>query len=30
MTTPLVTLQKPKDVSLDEIEAELQKIWVSV
>ena len=27
MTTPLVTLQKPKDVSLDEIEAELQKIW---
>ncbi|NET50983.1 MAG: oxidoreductase, partial [Merismopedia sp. SIO2A8] len=27
MTTPLVTLQKPKDVSLDEIEAELKEIW---
>lgn len=27
MTTPLVTLQKPKDVSLDEIEAELNEIW---
>lgn len=28
MTTPLVTLQKPKDISLDEIEAELGKIWL--
>ncbi|MGB3493423.1 MAG: glucose-6-phosphate dehydrogenase assembly protein OpcA [Elainellaceae cyanobacterium] len=28
MTTPLVTLQKPKDISLDEIEAELSKIWL--
>ncbi len=27
MRTPLVTLQKPKDISLDEIEAELSKIW---
>ncbi|MGJ3245597.1 MAG: glucose-6-phosphate dehydrogenase assembly protein OpcA [Elainellaceae cyanobacterium] len=27
MTTPLVTLQKPKDISLDEIEAELSNIW---
>jgi glucose-6-phosphate dehydrogenase assembly protein OpcA len=29
MTTPLVALQKPKDISLDEIEAELNKIWIS-
>jgi glucose-6-phosphate dehydrogenase assembly protein OpcA len=29
MTTPLVALQKPKDISLDEIEAELSKIWFS-
>jgi glucose-6-phosphate dehydrogenase assembly protein OpcA len=28
-TTPLVTLQRPKDISLDEIEAELNNIWVS-
>jgi glucose-6-phosphate dehydrogenase assembly protein OpcA len=27
MSTPLVTLQKPKDISLDEIEAELTNIW---
>ena len=27
MTTPLVTLQRPKDVSLSEIEAELEQIW---
>ncbi len=27
MTTPLVTLQQPTDISLDEIEAELSKIW---
>ncbi|HEY9878439.1 MAG TPA: glucose-6-phosphate dehydrogenase assembly protein OpcA, partial [Leptolyngbyaceae cyanobacterium] len=26
-TTPLVALQKPKDISLDEIEAELRNIW---
>ncbi|MBD3882994.1 glucose-6-phosphate dehydrogenase assembly protein OpcA [Phormidium tenue FACHB-886] len=26
-TTPLVTLQKPKDISLSEIEAELNQIW---
>ncbi len=26
-TTPLVTLQRPKDISLDEIEAELKAIW---
>ncbi|HIK54960.1 MAG TPA: glucose-6-phosphate dehydrogenase assembly protein OpcA [Synechococcales cyanobacterium M55_K2018_004] len=26
-TTPLVTLQKPKDISLSEIEAELSQIW---
>jgi glucose-6-phosphate dehydrogenase assembly protein OpcA len=29
MTTPIVALQKPKDISLDEIEAELSKIWHS-
>jgi glucose-6-phosphate dehydrogenase assembly protein OpcA len=29
MTTPLVALQKPKDISLNEIEAELSKIWLS-
>ncbi|NJO78676.1 MAG: glucose-6-phosphate dehydrogenase assembly protein OpcA [Cyanobacteria bacterium RM1_2_2] len=29
MSTPLVTLQKPKDISIDEIEAELGKIWQS-
>lgn len=28
-TTPLVALQKPKDISLNEIEAELGKIWHS-
>jgi glucose-6-phosphate dehydrogenase assembly protein OpcA len=27
MNTPLVALQKPKDISLSEIEAELKKIW---
>ena len=27
MTTPIVALQKPKDISLDEIEAELTSIW---
>ncbi|MBU6187456.1 MAG: glucose-6-phosphate dehydrogenase assembly protein OpcA [Cyanobacteria bacterium REEB444] len=27
MITPLVALQKPKDISLDEIEAELNAIW---
>ncbi|NEP18312.1 MAG: glucose-6-phosphate dehydrogenase assembly protein OpcA [Leptolyngbya sp. SIO4C1] len=27
MVTPLVALQKPKDISLDEIEAELRDIW---
>lgn len=26
-TTPLVALQRPKDISLDEIEAELRNIW---
>ncbi|HSM82580.1 MAG TPA: glucose-6-phosphate dehydrogenase assembly protein OpcA, partial [Nodosilinea sp.] len=26
-TTPVVALQKPKDISLDEIESELQSIW---
>ncbi|MBI4782305.1 MAG: glucose-6-phosphate dehydrogenase assembly protein OpcA [Oscillatoriophycideae cyanobacterium NC_groundwater_1537_Pr4_S-0.65um_50_18] len=26
-TTPLVTLQKPKDISLSEIESELSQIW---
>jgi glucose-6-phosphate dehydrogenase assembly protein OpcA len=29
MTTPIVALQKPKDISLYEIEAELNKIWLS-
>ncbi|MEO0409514.1 MAG: glucose-6-phosphate dehydrogenase assembly protein OpcA, partial [Cyanobacteria bacterium P01_A01_bin.135] len=29
MTTSLVTLQEPKDISLDEIESELNKIWLS-
>lgn len=29
MTTPLVALQRPKDISLDEIEAELSAIWHS-
>ncbi|NES93730.1 MAG: peptidoglycan-binding protein [Desertifilum sp. SIO1I2] len=29
MTTPLVALQDPKDISLSEIEAELSKIWLS-
>ncbi len=29
MTTPLVALQRPKDISLDEIEAELTAIWHS-
>jgi glucose-6-phosphate dehydrogenase assembly protein OpcA len=28
-TTPLVALQRPKDISLDEIEAELSAIWQS-
>lgn len=28
-TTPLVALQRPKDISLDEIEAELSTIWQS-
>ncbi|MDJ1170574.1 glucose-6-phosphate dehydrogenase assembly protein OpcA [Roseofilum sp. BLCC_M154] len=28
-STPIVTLQKPKDISLGEIEAELNKIWLS-
>jgi glucose-6-phosphate dehydrogenase assembly protein OpcA len=28
-TTPLVALQRPKDISLDEIEAELNSIWYS-
>lgn len=28
MTTPLVALQKPKDISLSEIEAELNNIWI--
>lgn len=27
MTTPIVALQKPKDISPDEIEAELNQIW---
>lgn len=26
-TTPLVALQKPKDISIDELEAELRSIW---
>ncbi len=29
MNTPLVALQKPKDISLSEIEAELNGIWLS-
>lgn len=29
MPTPLVALQKPKDISLDEVEAELSRIWQS-
>ncbi|MFZ9738272.1 MAG: glucose-6-phosphate dehydrogenase assembly protein OpcA [Prochlorothrix sp.] len=29
MPTPIVALQKPKDISLDRIEAELQSIWHS-
>ncbi|MGG6293794.1 glucose-6-phosphate dehydrogenase assembly protein OpcA [Leptolyngbya sp. AN02str] len=29
MTTPLVALQKPKDISLSEIEAELSQIWLN-
>lgn len=29
MNTPLVALQKPKDISLSEIEAELNSIWLS-
>ncbi|HEY9647752.1 MAG TPA: peptidoglycan-binding domain-containing protein, partial [Chroococcidiopsis sp.] len=29
MNTPLVALQKPKDISLSEIEAELSQIWKS-
>jgi glucose-6-phosphate dehydrogenase assembly protein OpcA len=29
MTTPLVALQKPKDISLEDIEAELKQIWQS-
>ncbi len=29
MTTPVVVLQRPKDISLGEIEAELSKIWLS-
>ena len=29
MNTPLVALQKPKDISLSEIEAELNEIWLS-
>lgn len=29
MSTPLVALQKPKDISLSEIEAELNGIWLS-
>lgn len=29
MTTTIVALQKPKDISLGEIEAELSKIWLS-
>lgn len=28
-TTPLVALQRPKDISIDEIEAELRNIWHS-
>lgn len=29
MPTPIVALQKPKDISLDEIESELGSIWLS-
>lgn len=29
MTTPLVALQKPKDISVEEIEAELNQIWLN-
>ena len=29
MSTPIVALQKPKDISLDRIEAELKSIWHS-
>ena len=29
MATSILALQKPKDISLDEIEAELQNIWQS-
>ena len=29
MTTPIVALQAPKDISLGEIEEELSKIWLS-
>lgn len=29
MSTPLVALQKPKDISLSEIEAELNQIWLN-
>lgn len=29
MTTPIVALQKPKDISLHEIETELRDIWLS-
>ena len=29
MSTPIVALQKPKDISLDRIESELQSIWHS-
>ncbi|MGC1195311.1 MAG: peptidoglycan-binding domain-containing protein, partial [Geitlerinemataceae cyanobacterium] len=29
MSTPIVALQKPKDISLYEIEAELRNIWLS-
>lgn len=26
-TTPIVALQRPKDISLGELESELQRIW---
>jgi len=29
MATPLVALQKPKDISIEEIEAELSQIWLN-
>lgn len=29
MTTPIVALQKPKDISLSDLEEELSKIWLS-